>query len=182
MTTVVRRARAGEIGPAVAVWRAANPDTTIPDHADWLRAQAGDPDVLLLVAEGGGHIVGMVLVLPGRAHDGGGDPIPGHVHLTGLAVSPDNQRGGTGSALLDAALREAAKRSSTHVTLWAAEGNLSARRLFASRGFTPTGRSATDADGTQMLHFEHRMPPTTGSEPAKRGDDAGGATTIPRSW
>jgi ribosomal protein S18 acetylase RimI-like enzyme len=166
MTAEVRRGRAEEIGSAVAVWRAANPSSTIPGHADWLRGRAGDPDALLLVAEGGGRVVGMVLVLPGRAQDGAGDPIPGHVHVTGLAVSPESQRTGTGSALLDAAMREAAQRSSTHVTLWAAEGNLPARRLFASRGFTPSGRSRRDAGGTRMLHFERRMPPGRRAAPS----------------
>jgi ribosomal protein S18 acetylase RimI-like enzyme len=154
----VRRAWAGEIGPAVEVWQAANPNSTVPEHADWLRARAGDSDALLLVAEAYGRVIGMVLVLPARADDGAGELVQGQVHLTGIAVSPENQRVGAGSALLDAALREAAERSSTQVTLWAAEGNLPARRLFASRGFTPSGRSARDAGGTPMLHFERRLP------------------------
>lgn len=153
----VRRATAQEIGSAVAVWRAANPNSTVPEHADWLRARANDPDALLFVADSEGRVVGMVLVLPGRDHGGAGDVVPGNVHLTGMAVWPENQRSGIGSALLDAALREAAERASTCVTLWAAKDNLPARRLFASRGFVPTGRSARDAGGTVMIHFECRM-------------------------
>jgi ribosomal protein S18 acetylase RimI-like enzyme len=153
----VRMARVSEIGAAVGTWQAANLDSTVPEHADWLRSRAGDPDALLLVAETGGSVIGMVLVLPGRANDGAGDLVPGQVHLTGVAVSPESQRAGAGSALLDAALRVAAERSAIHVTLWVAEDNLPARRLYASRGFSPSGRSALDAGGTQMLHFERRL-------------------------
>ena len=150
----VRRAGMEEIGAAVTVWQAANPDSMVPEHADSLRGWARDPDALLLVAESNGRVVGMVLLLPGRDQDGAGDLVPGLCHLTGLAVRPDSQRSGIGSALLDTALREAADREATHVTLWTAEDNVAAQRLFGSRGFAPTGRSARDAGRTVMLHFE----------------------------
>jgi ribosomal protein S18 acetylase RimI-like enzyme len=152
--TTVRRAGAEEIGAAVTVWQAANSDSTVPGHADSLRGWARDPDALLLVAENGGRLVGMVLLLPGRDQDGAGDLVPGLRHLTGLAVRPESQRSGVGSALLDAAVREAADREAAHVTLWTAEDNAVAQRLFVSRGFAPTGRSARDGGGTVMLHFE----------------------------
>lgn len=155
--TAARRANTGEIDPAVAVWQAANPGTAIPEHAEWLRARAADPDALLLVAEMEGKVIGMVLMLPGRDRDGAGDILPGQHHLTGLAVHPGYQRSGAGSALLDAALSEAAARASTRVTLWAAKDNTAAQRLFALRGFTPTGRAGQDAGGTVMLNLEHRI-------------------------
>lgn len=150
----VRRASIEEIGAAVSVWEAANPDSTVPGHADSLRGWARDPDALLLVAESDGDVVGMVLLLPGRDRDGAGDLVPGLRHLTGLAVRPESQRSGVGSALLDTALREAAGREATRVTLWTAEDNAAAQRLFVSRGFAPTGRSARDGGGAVMLHFE----------------------------
>jgi ribosomal protein S18 acetylase RimI-like enzyme len=152
--SMVRRAGIEEIGAAVTVWRASNPDSTAPEHADSLRSWARDPDALLLVAESGGRVVGMVLLQPGRDQDGAGDLVPGLCHLTGLAVRPESQRSGIGSALLDAALREAAGREATRVTLWTAGDNAAAQRLFGSRGFAPTGRSARDGGGTVMLHFE----------------------------
>lgn len=150
----VRRAGIEEIGAAVTVWQAANPDSTVAEHADSLRGWALDPDALLLVAESGGCLAGIVLLLPGRAQDGAGDLVPGLCHLTGLAVRPESRRSGIGSALLDTALREAAEREATRVTLWTAEDNAAAQRLFASRGFAPTGRSARDGGGAVMLHFE----------------------------
>jgi ribosomal protein S18 acetylase RimI-like enzyme len=150
----VRRAGIEEIGAAVAVWQAGNPDSTVPEHADSIGVWAQDPDALLLVAENGGCLVGMVLMLPGRDQDGAGDLVPGLCHLTGLAVRPESQRSGIGSALLDTALREAADRDATRVTLWTAEDNAAAQRLFVSRGFAPTGRSARGNGGTVMLHFE----------------------------
>jgi len=150
----VRRAGTGEIGAAVRVWQAANPDSRVPEHADSLRGWARDPGAVLLVAESGGRVVGMVLLLPGRDQDGAGGVVPGLHHLTGLAVRSESRRSGVGSALLDTALREAADRKATRVTLWTAEGNAAAQRLFVSRGFVPTGRSAGDGGGTVMLHFE----------------------------
>lgn len=152
--STVRRAGIEEIGAAVTVWQAANPDSTVPEHAGSLRGWARDAGALLLVAESGGRVVGMVLLLPGRDEDGAGDLVPGLRHLTGLAVRPESQRSGIGSALLDTALREAADREATRVTLWTAEDNAAAQRLFVSRGFAPTGRSARDGAGTVMLHFE----------------------------
>jgi ribosomal protein S18 acetylase RimI-like enzyme len=152
--TTVRRAGMEEISAAVTVWQAANPDSTVPQHADALRRWVRDPDAVLLVAESGGRVVGMVLLLPGRDQDGAGDLVPGLRHLTGLAVRPEDQRSGVGSALLDTALREAADRKATRVTLWTTVDNAAAQRLFVSRGFAPTGRSARDGGGTAMLHFE----------------------------
>lgn len=166
--TAVRRANTEEIDSAVAAWQAANPHTTIPEHAQWLRARAADPDALLLVAEMEGQVIGMVLVLPGRDRDGAGDILPGQHHLTGLAVHPGYQRCGAGSALLDAALSEAAERASTRVTLWAAKDNATAQRLFTVRGFTPTGRTGRDAGGTVMLNLEHRIARSVRSVPHKK--------------
>lgn len=150
----VRRAGIEEIGAAVTVWQAANPESVVPEHADSLRGWARDPDAVLLVADSGGRVVGMVLLLPGRDQGGAGDLVPGLRHLTGLAVRPECQRSGIGSALLDAALREAADRDARRVTLWTAEDNAAAQRLFVSRGFAPTGRSASNGGGRVMLHFE----------------------------
>ena len=152
--TSVRRAGFDEVGAAVRVWQAANPDSTVPEHADSLRGWALDPDALLLVADSGDRLVGMVLVLPGRDQDGAGGLLPELRHLTGLAVLPESRRSGIGSALLDTALREAAARDAARVTLWTAEDNADAQRLFVSRGFAPTGRSGRDSGGTVMLHFE----------------------------
>ena len=153
-----RRAGTDEVDLAMAVWGAANPSPAVPEHATWLRGRAADPDTLLLVAEDAGQLAGMVLVLPGRSHDGAGDEVPGHVHLTGMAVRPEHQRSGLGSALLDAALGEAMGQRAVRVTLWAAENNVPTRRLLTSRGFRFTGRSACDAGGKIMCHFERLMP------------------------
>lgn len=163
MVTTVRRAGVDEIGAAVMVWQAANPDSTSPQHAGSLRGWASDPGALLLVAETGGCLAGMVLLLPGRDQGGAGVLVPGLCHVTGLAVRPENRRAGIGSALLDTALLEAADREAARVTLWAAQDNGPAHRLFMSRGFAPTGRSARDGGGTVMLHFERvGLPATTG--------------------
>jgi ribosomal-protein-alanine N-acetyltransferase len=57
-----------------------------------------------------------------------------------LAVRPECRRRGVGSALLDAALAEAARRGVAALYLEVRDSNHSARRLYESRGFVEVGR------------------------------------------
>jgi ribosomal protein S18 acetylase RimI-like enzyme len=152
----IRPASRDEVGKAVAVWHAANAGREAPGHAEHLEAWAAQEGAVLLVAIRDRELAGMVLCLPGRAADGAGAPIPGLLHLTGLAVLPEHQRQGLGSALLEAALDEARRRRCTRVTLWARASNVGALHTFESHGFRRSGRTAEDAAGSEMLHFEWR--------------------------
>lgn len=60
--------------------------------------------------------------------------------LANLAVAPGDRRRGTGRALLDAMLADAASRGTAQVYLEVRESNEAARRLYASRGFEEVGR------------------------------------------
>jgi ribosomal-protein-alanine N-acetyltransferase len=64
----------------------------------------------------------------------------GEGEIANLAVDPDVRGRGVGSALLDAALREAQRQGGTQVFLEVRSSNLRARQLYESRGFTEIGR------------------------------------------
>jgi putative acetyltransferase len=81
-----------------------------PDEADLVDAlRAGGDTVLSLVAEAESRIVGHVLFSRLRIHVDDGAIIPA-VALAPMAVAPERQRRGIGSALLHEALRECRAR------------------------------------------------------------------------
>lgn len=60
--------------------------------------------------------------------------------ILSLGVLPRWRRRGTGRALLDAVVAEAARRNLGSLVLEVAEGNEPARRLYAAAGFVEVGR------------------------------------------
>jgi ribosomal protein S18 acetylase RimI-like enzyme len=156
--TTIRLALQDEIPRAVDAWRAANGGHETPGHAERLQSWAAEEGAALLLAPEANYVAGMVLCLPGRAGDGSGPPVPGQLHVTGLAVRPERQRHGLGGALLDAALAEAHRRHCPRVTLWTHASNLAAQRMFERRGFKASGRTAPDTRGNMMVHFERKEP------------------------
>jgi GNAT superfamily N-acetyltransferase len=105
-------------------------------YAWFLRSQLGEADVVVLVAERDGHVVGYVYA--------GIEPLSwkelrdeaGFVH--DLVVSKQARGGGVGRALLDAAIAWLRERGMPRVMLWTATPNEPARRLFTARGFRET--------------------------------------------
>jgi [ribosomal protein S18]-alanine N-acetyltransferase len=80
---------------------------------------------------------------------GDGDAIVGYVvawfaggegEITNIAVERARRRAGVGGSLLDAALEEGTRRKALAVFLEVRESNVSARRLYHSRGFEEVGR------------------------------------------
>lgn len=82
------------------------------------------------------------LNLPSR--DDGAGPRTGQI--SALYVEPAAWRAGTGTALMDATLAEAARRGCTDVTLWVLEPNLRARAFYERRGFADDGGRRTAGD------------------------------------
>ncbi|WP_412542819.1 GNAT family N-acetyltransferase [Longispora sp. K20-0274] len=150
----VRPGTPDDIDAAVAVWSRANEQKNLPAHAARLRAWARDPDTALHVVEDGGQLVGMALRLPGRADDGAGPLIPDLCHLTGISILPEHQGRHLGRRLLDAVLAAGRRDGYARATLWTHADNARAGRLFATRGFGPTGRTAPDEAGAPMVHLE----------------------------
>jgi len=67
-------------------------------------------------------------------------PIGDEAELLNLAVSRQSRRRGTGAALVQHAVREAAARGARAVFLEVRESNVAARALYASAGFDQVGR------------------------------------------
>ncbi len=105
-------------------------------YGSFLGSQLDDRDVLVLVAEQGGVVIGYAyagvegsdwMALRGPA---------GVLH--DILVDPKHRGRGVGRLLLDATLAFLRSRRVPRVVLWTAAGNVSAQRLFASAGFRDT--------------------------------------------
>jgi ribosomal protein S18 acetylase RimI-like enzyme len=105
-------------------------------YAAFLATELERPNVVVLVAERGGAVVGYAfaategydyLTLRGPA---------GLLH--DLIVDAGHRGGGVGQALLDATLAALAARGATQIVLGTAERNVSAQRFFARAGFRRT--------------------------------------------
>lgn len=114
---------------------AASPQTE-QGYGSFLGTQLADPDVIVLVAEREGEVVGYTY-----AGVEGVDYMslrgPAGV-LYDIVVDPAHRSHGVGRALLDATLAELAARGSPRVVLSTAERNEAAQHLFARAGFRRT--------------------------------------------
>lgn len=117
-------------------------------YASYLGSQLQEPNVLVLVAEQGGAVIGysyagiesfdyMSLRGPAGA-------------LYDIIVDPAHRGRGAGRLLLDATLHALAAKGAPRVVLSTAEQNAGAQRLFAAAGFRRTMVEMTrelDSDG-----------------------------------
>jgi len=111
-----------------------------------VRARLRDPDRWLLVATEGPEMVAMASARTLRDQDGSGPVIPGACFLGFLYVVPERWGRGIGGAVLDAVLAEAKRRHQSRIHLLTHAGNQRSQRLYRSRGFSPSGRSAEGQD------------------------------------
>jgi ribosomal protein S18 acetylase RimI-like enzyme len=122
-----------------------------PDTEHWygvyLHSQLGRPDVVVLVAERDGEVIGYAYAgLEGTDYMALRGPAGA---LYDIMVDPAHRRAGTGRALLDATLSALAALGAPRVLLSVAELNQPAQQLFLRAGFRPTMREMTrelDAD------------------------------------
>lgn len=105
-------------------------------YGGFLGSQLAEPDVVVLVAERGGAVVGYTyagvedydyMALRGPAGA-----------LYDIVVDPAHRGGGVGAKLLAATLDALRERGAPRVVLSTATQNAAARRLFARAGFRPT--------------------------------------------
>ena len=94
------------------------------------RTLFGDRRVHFAVGERSGVVVGYVVAWFLR----------GEGEIANLAVAPEARGGHIGSALLDSAIAAARARGVTALYLEVRDSNMTARRLYASRGFVEVGR------------------------------------------
>ncbi len=105
-------------------------------YGSFLGTQLDEPNVVVLVAERDGEVVGYTYAgLEGRDYMALRGPAGA---LYDILVSPPERGQGIGRQLLDATVAELSSRGVTQIVLSTAERNEAARRLFASAGFRPT--------------------------------------------
>lgn len=111
-------------------------DDAEPGYARFLRSQLRNPDVVVLVAERGGAVVGYVFAgLEPRSWKELREAC-GFIH--DVAVAESGRRLGMATALLEAAVDWLRSRGAPRVVLWTAERNPAAQRLFERLGFRRT--------------------------------------------
>ncbi|MFL5616815.1 MAG: GNAT family N-acetyltransferase [Gemmatimonadaceae bacterium] len=150
MTVTIRRATPGDVGAmgrlgAVLVrlhhefdaarFIEATPRTE-RGYASYLGSQLDNPDIILLVAERAGEVVGYTFAGV-EGYDYMALRGPAGV-LYDIVVDPVHRGRGIGRALLDATLMELKTRGVPRVVLSTAERNETAQRLFAHAGFRRT--------------------------------------------
>jgi GNAT superfamily N-acetyltransferase len=105
-------------------------------YAWFLGTQLRDDDVVVMVAEQGGAVIGYVYagLEPQSWKELRADC--GFIH--DVVVDEGGRRGGVATALIEAAIAWLAERGAPRVMLWTAEQNAGAQRLFTSVGFRRT--------------------------------------------
>jgi ribosomal protein S18 acetylase RimI-like enzyme len=146
--------RPAELDAAVSVWREANIARGAPhgpERTARIRAKLSASDALPFVALRPG-IVGMALAEPGRFDDGAGGPDPSLLHISMVFVHPAAQRTGVGLPLVLHVLEVAASLGYQRASVWTADENTPARKLYERAGMTLTGRSAPFLSKTQLQY------------------------------
>ncbi len=150
----LRRMRPQELDAAVAVWREANIARGAPhgpERTSRIREKLSATDAMPFVALRPG-IVGMALAEPGKFDDGAGELDPSLLHISMVFVHPTAQRTGVGLPLLRHILDAARSLGYERVSVWTAEENTPARKLYARAGMTLTGKSARVPSGTHLQY------------------------------
>jgi len=109
---------------------------TANGYARYFGTQLVKPNVVILVAEQGGEVLGYTFAGV-EGHDYMALRGPAGV-LYDIVVDPDRRGQGIGGMLLDAALAALRARGAPRVVLSTAERNEAAQRLFARAGFRRT--------------------------------------------
>jgi ribosomal-protein-alanine N-acetyltransferase len=128
-TTVIRPARIADVDTIARIENASFPDPW--GHGEF-RTVLDAPQTIFLVAEDSlsGAVTGYSIALT----------VLDESEILNLAVDARLRGRGVGGLLLDAALEQLRERGATAAFLEVRESNDSARRLYASRGFTEISR------------------------------------------
>lgn len=113
----------------------AGPETELA-YGEFLASQIADPNVIVLVAEEEGQVVGYAY---GAIEGNDWTALRGPAGvLYDLAVDEQRRREGIGRYLLQAALSALIELGAPQIVLASAEQNVAAQSLFAASGFRPT--------------------------------------------
>ncbi|MEU7162577.1 GNAT family N-acetyltransferase [Streptomyces chrestomyceticus] len=123
---------------------------------------AAPPEVVNLVAERDGGLVGWAAFGPVRAV-GGASPGPASEgELYALYLPPEHIGTGIGRALMDACLARAGHDGFRALSLWVLKGNARARRFYERAGFRADGaEEAYEVAGVDVpeLRYRRALPP-----------------------
>ena len=150
MAILIGLGDAADVDAAVSVYERSNMarrQGVWPNRAarvERVRAHLRDPGSWFLVAKDGPAFVGMASAEALRGEDGA--VTPSGCFLSYLFVVPARWGEGIGGVILDAVLAEAKRRHYWRIHLWTHEDNERSHRLYRSRGFSRTGRTA-DGEG-----------------------------------
>jgi ribosomal protein S18 acetylase RimI-like enzyme len=109
---------------------------TAEGYGSFLGTQLDEPNIIILVAERDGKVVGYTFAgVEGNDYMALRGPA-GVIH--DIVVDPDYRRQGVGGMLLDAVIRALKGRGAPRVVLSTAERNSDAQRLFDRAGFRRT--------------------------------------------
>ena len=109
---------------------------TAGGYGSYIGTQLAVPDVVVLVAEREGEVLGYTYAgLEGVDYMALRGPAGA---LYDIVVDPAHRGSGVGALLLDATMRALAERGAPRVVLGTAHRNETAQRLFARAGFRPT--------------------------------------------
>jgi [ribosomal protein S18]-alanine N-acetyltransferase len=149
---LIRLGETIDVDAAVAVFERSNlarRHGVWPDRAarvGHVRERLRDPASWFLVASEGPTVVAMASAGSLRDEDGAGPVIPGGCFLNLLYVVPERWGRGIGGTMLDAIVAEARRTHHSRIHLLTHADNERSRRLYRSRGFSPTGRTADGQD------------------------------------
>jgi ribosomal protein S18 acetylase RimI-like enzyme len=125
-------------------------EVAFPDEV-WRQRAEGGPELATFITREGGVDVGLVRVFA--------EPdVPGRMHLVSMWVDPRYRRRGVARALVAQAVRWAAERRAREVSLWVADHNTAARRLYKQLGFQPTAEHQPLPSNSARSESRLRLP------------------------
>ena len=80
------------------------------------------------------------------------EDMPGYAELICIHSLPDNRGKGFGSKMMDTVLRDVAAAGYKKIMLWVFEKNTRARHFYETHGFTPNGKTKSDADAIELCY------------------------------
>ena len=114
----------------------AAPSRTEDAYASFLGSKLDDPNIIVLVADQGGEVLGYTYAgIEGKDYMALRGPAGA---LYDIVVDPAHRRQGVGRLLLDATVQALKERGAPRVVLSTAEKNHSAQQLFEHAGFRRT--------------------------------------------
>ncbi|MEU7189312.1 GNAT family N-acetyltransferase [Streptomyces sp. NPDC039022] len=128
---------------------------------------AAPPEVVNLVAEQDGTLIGWAAFGPARAEDGAPPPPASEGELYALYLPPERIGTGIGRALTDACLARAGRNGFRALRLWVLKGNARARRFYERAGFRADGaEEAYEVAGVAVPEVRYRRPLPPADAPA----------------